>query len=235
MSPVAGAKAGWYPDYESSDGELRYWDGERWTDRRRPVERHIPPGWPYIVAAVVVVVLLITFVVARLDSGDDPDEAGDRAPAQSTAGPTDDESDDEPSEEPSGEASDGASDDPGDEPSGDPAGARLWDVVDVLDSVTLELGNGATVRLYGVEPLDDELCAADAADELAELVVDSEVSLVRKGPDKDEEGNLLRYVDLDGVDVGLRLLQRGLATASDEPNPRRAIYQRVDERSPDVC
>jgi endonuclease YncB( thermonuclease family) len=59
--------------------------------------------------------------------------------------------------------------------------------------------------------------------------------LTRRGPDKDNEGRLLRYVERNGTDIGTRLIQRGWATASDEPHPRRAIYRRVDGRSPATC
>ncbi len=67
------------------------------------------------------------------------------------------------------------------------------------------------------------------------MVVGHQVTLTRRGPDKDADGRLLRYVERDGADVGKRLIQRGWARASDEPNPRRAIYRRIDERSPDRC
>ena len=37
------------------------------------------------------------------------------------------------------------------------------------------------------------------------------------------------------VPVNQYVIQKGLAHASPAPNPRRAIYQRIDERSPDAC
>ena len=61
------------------------------------------------------------------------------------------------------------------------------------------------------------------------------VTLTRRGPDRDADGRLLRYMDRDGVDIGKTLIQQGWANASDEPNPRRAIYRRIDGRSPDIC
>jgi endonuclease YncB( thermonuclease family) len=73
------------------------------------------------------------------------------------------------------------------------------------------------------------------ADVLAKMVVGHEVTLTRRGPDKDADGRLLRYVERDGADVGKRLIQRGRARASDEPNARREIYRRIDDRSPDRC
>jgi len=105
---------------------------------------------------------------------------------------------------------------------------HLWKVGSVIDGMVLKLSTGATVRLAGVA----DSCAPIG---LGKLVVGEWVSLVRGGPDKDAAGRLVRYVDLDGVDIGRRLIQRGWASASDEPNPRRAIYRRIDQRTPDVC
>jgi endonuclease YncB( thermonuclease family) len=105
---------------------------------------------------------------------------------------------------------------------------RLWKVGSVIDGMTLKLSSGPTVRLAGVT----DGCAPIG---LGKLVVGEWVSIVRGGPDKDAAGRLVRYVDLDGVDIGGRLIQRGWARASDEPNPRRAIYRRIDQRSPDAC
>ena len=105
---------------------------------------------------------------------------------------------------------------------------RTWQVDTVVDGSTLRLTNGAEVRMVGIA----DSCGADV---LAAMVVGNEVTLTRRGIDKDDDGRLLRYVERDGVDAGKRLIQRGLAKASDEPNARREIYRRVDERSPDRC
>jgi endonuclease YncB( thermonuclease family) len=105
---------------------------------------------------------------------------------------------------------------------------RLWKVGSVLDAMTLKLSNGARVRLAGV-------AGGCAPIGLGRLVTGEWVSLERGGPDKDASGRLVRYVDLNGVDIGRRLIQRGWARAGDEPNPRRAIYRKIDERTPDVC
>jgi endonuclease YncB( thermonuclease family) len=105
---------------------------------------------------------------------------------------------------------------------------RLWKVRSVIDGMTLTLSNGTRVRLAGVA----DSCAPIA---LGNLLVGEWVSLVRGGPDKDARGRLVRYVGLDGLDVGRRLIQKGWARADDEPNPRRAIYERIDQRTPDVC
>jgi endonuclease YncB( thermonuclease family) len=208
---TGGAGPGWYPDYEAPPGHQRYWDGERWTERRSvaPVDEptssasSLPiPGWVWAAVAVLVAVSAIALVVGD----DESTQSGSNASAPTST------------EEPPSEQSQPEPDLP----------RKTWEVTAVVDGTTLRLSNGAEVRIVGIE--DD--CAAD---QLAELVVDQEVTLTRRGPDKDNEGRLLRYVERNGTDIGKRLIQRGWATASDEPHPRRAIYRRVDGRSPATC
>jgi hypothetical protein len=204
---------GWYPDYEAPPGHQRYWDGERWTERRSadaatglPTKQVL--GW--LGAAVAAVVLVSAVVLVVTD--DQPASSGSdsETPPASASGP--------PSESSQTESA---------TPTADPA--ATLEVDSVLDDATIQLANGAQVVLVGVTVGD---CGISA---LAQLVEGQEVTLTTPGTDTDPQGRLLRYVDRNGVDVGLRLVQRGLATASDEVNPRRAIYRRVDERSPNLC
>jgi uncharacterized protein DUF2510 len=199
---------GWYPDYDAPPGHQRYWDGEHWTERRTTPPRRLPTR--RVAGWVAVgVVTLVTVVVAVLVLTDD-DRTGSSPPSGSP-GATD--------------RTDSASPTGGTEP--DPG---TDEVETVLDDAILQLASGAQVRLVGVTVDGD--CANSA---LAGLVEGQVVTVTTPGPDKDPAGRLLRYVDRDGVDVGLRLIQRGVASASDDPNPRRAIYRRVDTRSPDAC
>ena len=107
------------------------------------------------------------------------------------------------------------------------------EVREVLDGRTLGLGVGTEVRLVGIDV--PSACADAARAELADLVRGRSVTLTRRGIDADAQGRLLRYVELDGVDVGLRLIRRGLATATDESHARGQIYRRVDARTASVC
>jgi hypothetical protein len=239
MGGVSGVKAGWYPDYADADGQLRYWDGQRWTDQRMPVgatdehaARALDRGpsltWVYVAGAAVVGVLVVALVVAALRGGDDERDSDGATASSATAGPSDDTSTDQ-----SGDPTDA---DPSEDASGEPsAPARLWEVAAVMDSVTIELTNGAVVRLSGVQAPASTECAAEATDVLDGLVVGSQVVLVRKGPDRDAEGNLLRYVERDALDIGLRMIQRGLVTATDDAHPRAPQYHRVDDRTPAAC
>jgi endonuclease YncB( thermonuclease family) len=209
---------GWYPDYEAPPGHQRYWDGERWADRRTGapeeptpeeagsgVEAQVRRYAPWLLAAVAVLVLVSAAVLVV---GDDntASSRGSAPPPASTPGP------------PASEQSGGPGQDP----------RRTWQVDAVIDGRTLRLSNGAEVRLVGIA----DSCGTDA---LAKIVLGQRVTLTRRGSDRDADGRLLRYVELDGVDVGKRLIQRGWAKASDEANARRAIYRRVDDRSPDLC
>ena len=214
---TGGVAPGWYPDYEAPPGHQRYWNGERWTERRSGapeepparVEQQVRRFAPWLLGAVATLVLVGSAVLivgdrptARSSDGSSP------PPAASTPGPPASEQD-EPE------------DDTGPE-------RRTWQVDAAIDGSTLRLSNDAEVLLVGIA----DSCGIEV---LAKMVVGHQVTLTRRGPDKDADGRLLRYVERDGVDVGKRLIQRGWARASDEPNPRRAIYRRIDERSPDRC
>ena len=214
---TGGVAPGWYPDYEAPPGHQRYWNGERWTERRSGAPEEPPAGVeqqvrrfaPWLLGAVATLVLVSSAVLivgdrqtARSSNGSSP------PPAASTPGP------------PASEQTE-PDDDTGPE-------RRTWQVDAAIDGSTLRLSNDAEVLLVGIA----DSCGTEV---LAKMVVGHQVTLTRRGPDKDADGRLLRYVERDGVDVGKRLIQRGWARASDEPNPRRAIYRRIDERSPDRC
>ena len=216
---TGGVAPGWYPDYEAPPGHQRYWNGARWTERRSGtpeapparLEGHVRRFGPWVLAVAAV---LVVTSAAAMGVGDDPTATSDDGssasppPAASTPGPP-------PSEQT----------EPDDETAPQ---RRSWQVDAVVAGGTLRLSNGAEVRLVGIA----HSCGTDV---LARMVVGQQVTLTRRGLDKDDDGRLLRYVERAGADVGKRLIQRGWAKASDEPNARRAIYRRIDERSPDRC
>ncbi len=228
---TGGVAPGWYPDYDAPPGHQRYWNGERWTERRSGapdgppagVEEQVRRFAPWVVAAVVVPVFV---TAAVLVVGDDQRASSSNGPspppASSTPGPpASEQPDPEPDPEPEPD------DEP--EPEGDDEPVRgIWQVDAAVDPITLRLSNGVQVRLAGI-------AFSCSTDELARIVDGQRVTLTRRGPDKDVDGSLLRYVDHDGVDVGKRLIQRGVAKAAADANARGPIYRRVDERSPDRC
>jgi Staphylococcal nuclease homologue len=87
-------------------------------------------------------------------------------------------------------------------------------VTRVVDGDTLELGNGETVRLVGIDTPEVGQCGYDQASvSLARLVTGRQVRLSRSDEDRDHYGRLLRYVDVGGLDAGLRQIRSGLAIA----------------------
>ncbi len=91
---------------------------------------------------------------------------------------------------------------------------RTYLVTRVVDGDTLELGNGETVRLVGIDTPEVGQCGYDRASvALGRLVTGRQVRLIRSDEDRDRYGRLLRYVDVGGVDAGLRQIRSGLAIA----------------------
>ena len=122
-----------------------------------------------------------------------------------------------------------------------------YTVVDVVDGDTVDVApsDGSptlTVRLIGIDAPERGECEADAATwTLASMVDGQPVSLTPggDGEDTDRYGRLLRYVDVAGVDAGLRLVADGVAAARYDSrdgygaHDREAAYVAADEASPD--
>ena len=122
------------------------------------------------------------------------------------------------------------------------AGAGGAVVVEVLDGDTMVVvldGHEQHVRLIGIDTPEREECGyEEATDALAALVESRAVSLVSGAQsDTDVYGRLLRYVEIDGKDVGLELITQGLAVArydsrTDQPHPREKDYWAADAAAP---
>ena len=128
---------------------------------------------------------------------------------------------------------------PAPRPTRDPAGQRgTFLVTRIVDGDTLELGNGETVRLVGIDTPEVGECGYDAASvALARLVSGRQVRLGRSDEDRDYYGRLLRYVDVGSTDAGLRLIRSGLAIARYDSrdgygfHPREPKYIKADQAS----
>lgn len=96
---------------------------------------------------------------------------------------------------------------------GVPAGVSWGVVSQVVDGDTVEVDGVGRVRLVGVDTPEVGACGSRAAaGRLADLVLGRKVRLVTGGQgDADRYGRLLRYVEVDEVDVGLVLVLEGRA------------------------
>lgn len=111
----------------------------------------------------------------------------------------------------------------------------------VVDGDTIELDNGETVRLVGIDTPETGECGHQrAADALSRLILDKQVRLVESDEDRDKYDRLLRYIDVGKVDAGLQLIKKGLAIARYDSrdgygrHPREGRYIAADENAPDV-
>lgn len=111
-----------------------------------------------------------------------------------------------------------------------PAGANR--VVEVIDGdtidVTVDGGAVERVRVVGINAPERGECLADEATAwMEDRIGDEAVALVADRSDRDQYGRLLRYVELDGVDVGEMMVAQGLAMARRYP-PDTARADRLD-------
>jgi endonuclease YncB( thermonuclease family) len=109
-------------------------------------------------------------------------------------------------------------------------GRQVHVVVRVVDGDTLELGNGETVRLVGIDTPEVGECGHERASRrLEELVLGRQVRLGESDEDRDGYGRLLRYVDAGEVDAGLRLIREGLAIARYDSRDGYGFHPREPE------
>jgi endonuclease YncB( thermonuclease family) len=91
---------------------------------------------------------------------------------------------------------------------------RTYLVTRVIDGDTIELGNGAGVRIVGIDTAEVGQCGYDAAtNNMARLVLNKQVRLTMSDEDTDHYGRWLRYVNVGPVDAGLQQIRQGFAIA----------------------
>lgn len=127
------------------------------------------------------------------------------------------------------------------------AAARGWTVINVVDGDTVDVrhadGTEERVRVTGIDTPERGECGFDAAtDAMAALVLDRDVELPAGArDDRDRYDRILRYVDVDGVDAGLALIEDGLAIARYDSrdgygrHPREARYVAADAATDSTC
>ena len=128
-----------------------------------------------------------------------------------------------------------------------PPAPAVYTVTNVTDGDTVDIsatgGQVFTVRVLGIDaPEIGTGCAADLATEtMTNLVLGREVALTMgaDGEDVDQYGRSLRFLEVDGTDVGLALLSYGLASARHDSSDgygnhgREAQYHSADDSSID--
>lgn len=102
-------------------------------------------------------------------------------------------------------------------------------VTKIIDGDTFLIEGGYSARILGIDA--DERgypCYDVAKNRLEELILNKEVKLEKGTKDKDQWCRYLRYVFLDGENIGLKLVREGLAVARFSPEDvkyRREIAQ----------
>jgi len=136
---------------------------------------------------------------------------------------------------------DGAADQP---PAGrSKSSAGTWAVTKVVDGDTIWVsrdGASRKVRFIGIDPPETDQCGfTEARNALRGLLGGQRVTLTAGAKtDVDRYGRLLRYVDVNGVDSGLRLIKQGYAVARYDSrdgygaHARETAYVRADAASP---
>ena len=145
----------------------------------------------------------------------------------------------------SAEATRDGTDQSGDEPSPkpkrskSPASEQTFTVTRIVDGDTIELGNGETVRLVGIDTPESGACGSlKATQNLSALIAGQRVRLTTSDEDRDRYGRLLRYVNLGSLDAGLRQIRDGYAIARYDSrdgyghHAREDLYIRADKSSP---
>lgn len=184
------------------------------------------------------------------DDSVDGSDAGSQeaAPPESAAEPP--ESAAEPTDDPAAEPTDDPVDEsaPASMPTETadavvPAGDSVT-VVHVVDGDTVYTSDGGKIRLIGYDTPEKGECGFDDAKAyVAKLVLDKTVTLVNPAgvDDADRYDRWLRYVYVDGQDLGASVLGAGLAHArydgldGYDAHPNQNEYRRIDDETPHMC
>lgn len=237
---------GWHPDPYGQPGHLRYWNGTAWTDQvAAPLANAGSGSWfarHKVITAIAATVLFFGAIGALSD--EEPDSEGESASAGQNSEPEPEALVDEAEPAVADEQTPDETTEPRRRDKApkvpEPEVEREYLVVRVVDGDTVELGNGETVRLVGIDTPEVGECGfEESAARLGELVAGQAVTLGESDEDRDQYDRLLRYVDIGAMDAGYRLIRDGLASARYDSrdgygrHPREDAYVAADRRSGD--
>ena len=117
--------------------------------------------------------------------------------------------------------------------------ASQVDVIRVIDGDTVVIAGDERVRLIGIDTPENGQCGFDEAKQALEKLLASGPATFYSGTtsDKDKYDRLLRYIEVEGIDVGLNLISNGFAIARYDsrdgygPHDRESEYIDADENS----
>ncbi|MGH3750708.1 MAG: thermonuclease family protein, partial [Micromonosporaceae bacterium] len=118
--------------------------------------------------------------------------------------------------------------------------SQTYLVTEVVDGDTLKLSGERVVRLVGIDAPERGECGhREATAMTGRLVLGKRVNLTIADDNRDGYGRLLRYVTVGNRDVGLALIEAGLAVAHHDSrdgygrHPRQQRYVAADKAAPD--
>ncbi|MFA9432393.1 thermonuclease family protein [Egicoccus sp. AB-alg2] len=217
------------------------------------------------VSLLLLAVLLLAGVLGGCAASPQTELAAEPAP-EAELEPDDAVADDEPAEgedeDRTAEDEDAATPEPEPEPEADPEpepepspdvsedaapSTPAWTVVNVVDGDTVDVraddGTQERIRVIGIDTPERGECGfGEAAAALAAMTEGRVVDLVDGArDDRDRYGRLLRYLDIEGLDAGLRLIEEGYAIARYDSrdgygrHPREDAYVAADAATAHVC
>ena len=117
--------------------------------------------------------------------------------------------------------------------------ASQADVIRVIDGDTIVIAGDERVRPIGIDTPEKGQCGFEEAKQALEKLLASGPATFYSGTtsDKDKYDRLLRYIEVEGIDVGLNLISNGFAIARYDsrdgygPHDRESEYIAADENS----
>ncbi len=116
-------------------------------------------------------------------------------------------------------------------------------VTSVVDGDTFKVevdGTTETVRIIGIDtpetvhPSKPVQCFGKEASNALKEVLDGEEVMLEKNPaeERDKYGRLLRYVEIDGADIGASMIEEGFAYSYKQyPHPRLEEYNELEQEA----